>query len=88
MKLITIHLPVRMESEEEVEKAAEQLSRLLPRPYFVNKRGYWLDLTVRASEDALGIDLFEGSSVKAAIEKFIEKITQYLSKTERNNQHG
>jgi len=71
-----------MPSEGAAEKLTEKLRPLLPRPYFVNKRGYWLDLTVRASEGDLGIDLFEELSVKAAIEKFIEKITQYVSKVE------
>ncbi len=88
MKFITIHLPVRMPSEEIAERVTEQLSPSLPRPYFINNRGYWLDFTVRASEGALGIDLFDGLTVKTAIEKFIEKITQYLSKAKRIDLDG
>jgi len=85
LKFITIHLPMKMQSGEMAEKLTEKLMPLSPRPYFVSKRGYWLDLTVRTSEDALGIDLFDGLSVRAAIEEFAEKITECLSKVERIN---
>ena len=88
LKFITIHLSMRMPSEEAAEKLTEKLRDLIQRPYFVDKRSYWLDLTVRESEEALGIDLFDGSSIKDAIERFIEKLTQYLSKVEWIHPHG
>lgn len=83
LKSITIHLPIKMPSEESAEKLTERLRQLLPRPCFVNKRGYWLDLTVTASEGSLGIDLFDGLSVKTAIEKFIKRVDSYLNKVEK-----
>jgi len=82
VKLITIHSPVRMPSEEKAGKVAWKMRQSLPRPYFVDQRGYWLDLAIGASEDVLGIDLFNGFSIKAAIEKFIEKTTQFLNEVE------
>jgi len=87
LRFIIIHLPLKMPSEDMAEKLAEKLKLLLSRPYFVNKRGYWLDLTARASEDSLSIDLFDGLTIKAAIEKFTEKITHYMSKAESVNLH-
>jgi len=83
LKLITIYLPMKTPSEDVAEKLAEKLRPLISRPYFVNRRGYWLDLTARASEDALGIDLFDGSSIKVAVEKFVEKMAQYMKMVER-----
>ena len=80
IKFITIHLPFKMSSQKEAEELAERLSELMPRPYLVNTRGRWLDLTVRSSMDALGIDLFDSSSLKTAIEKFIEKADMYFNK--------
>lgn len=80
LKFVTIHLPVKMPLEREAEKAAERLKRLLSRPYRASQRGYWLDLTMTASEDELGIDLMDGETLKVAIEKFIDKSTQYLRK--------
>ena len=80
MKFITIHLPIKMGSQEEAEELAGRLRELLPRPYLVNSRGLWLDLTVRSSMDALGIDLFESSSLKTAIERFIDKMGLYLNR--------
>ena len=88
LKSIAIHLPVKMPSEEAAERLAERLRELLSGPYFVDKRGYWLDLTVRASEDALAIDLFDGLSVKAAVERFVEKVTPYPSNVERIYSRG
>jgi len=85
LKFITIHLPVKMPSEEVAERLTEKLRPLLPRPYFVTKRGYWLDLTIRASENTLGIDLFDGLTVEAAIRSFVEKVTQCLGETERTD---
>jgi len=82
IKFITIHSPVKMPSEEKAAKVAQKMKQLLPRPYFVDQRGYWLDLTIKASEDGLGIDLFDGSSTDAAIQKFIEKIAQHLNEVE------
>jgi len=78
LKFITIHLPVKTQSEEAAEKLTEKLNRVLQRLYYASKRGYWIDFTVKASEDALGIDLFDGPSIRAAIESFIEKVTPYL----------
>jgi len=80
MNLITIHLPIKRSSQEEAEELAKRLTGLLSRPYYVNVRGCWLDLTVRSSMDALGIDLFDSSSLKTAIEKFVNKIGLYLNK--------
>ncbi|MCD6324765.1 DUF169 domain-containing protein [Candidatus Bathyarchaeota archaeon] len=80
INLITIHFPIKMSSQEEAEELAKRLSVLLSRPYYVNVRGRWLDLTVRSSMDALGIDLFDSSSLKIAIERFVNKIGLYLNK--------
>jgi len=80
MKFITIHLPIKMASQKEAEEVAERLSKLMQRPYLVNTRGSWLDLTVRSSMDALGIDLFDSSSLKTAIERFIDKTDFYLNR--------
>jgi len=82
LKFVTIHLPVKMPLESEAEKATERLKRLLPRPYRASQRGYWLDLTMTASEDELGIDLLDGETLRIAIEKFIDKSTKYLRKAE------
>ena len=70
----------KRQSQEEAEELAKRLTGLLSRPYYVNVRGCWLDLTVRSSMDALGIDLFDSSSLKTAIEKFVNKIGLYLNK--------
>jgi len=83
LKFITIHSSIKTPSEEEAERLTEKLRIALPRPYFVTRRGYWIDLTIRASGDALGIDLFDGLTVKAAIKSFLEKITRFISEAER-----
>jgi len=82
LKSVTMHIPLRMTSEEEARDSVPRLRQSLPRTYFVNTRGYWLDITIRASEGELGIDLFDGLSVKAAIEKFVENVTRYLVETQ------
>jgi len=80
IRLITIHLPIKTSSRREAEELAEKLGKLLPRSYLANIRGCWLDLAVRPSMDALGIDLFEGSTIKIAIEKFVNKIALCLNR--------
>ena len=80
IRLITIHLPIKMPSQREAEEIAERLRNILPSLYLVNVRGCWLDLAVRSSMESLGIDLFESSSIKTAIEKFVDKIGLYLNK--------
>ena len=80
MKFITIHMPIKLSSQEEDEKLTEKLRKILKMPYFVNNRGSWLDLIVKSSWDALGIDLFDCSSLKAAIERFTEKAYLYLNR--------
>jgi len=49
---------------------------------YLNKdaRGIWLDLAVRSSMDALGIDLLERSSIKTVIERVVDEISLYLNK--------
>jgi len=79
LNLITIHLPTKTPSEKVAEEMAERIGKSLPRMYFVNKRGYWLDLALRGSEDALGIDLFDGPSIRMAVERFIKRMAPYLS---------
>jgi len=80
INFITLHLPIKMGSEEEAEESAGRLISLLSSPYHVNVRGCWVDLTVRSSIDALGIDLFESSSLKTVIERFVDKMDSYLDK--------
>jgi len=80
INLITIHLPIKMSSQREAEELAKRLRNLLPNSHLVNVRGRRLDLAVRSSMDALGIDLFESSSVKNAIEKVVDGISLYLNK--------
>ena len=57
-----------------------KLEGSLLRPYFISRRANWLDLTVKGSMNDLGIDLFEVSSLKAAIESFIEKVNVILNR--------
>jgi uncharacterized protein (DUF169 family) len=80
IRLMTIHLPVKTSSQTAAEEMAKRLNGLMPRPYFVNVRGPWLDLTVSLSLDALGVDLFDSSSIKAAVEGFVEKMGMYLER--------
>ncbi|KYH39878.1 MAG: hypothetical protein AYL33_007080, partial [Candidatus Bathyarchaeota archaeon B63] len=80
IRLMTIHLPVKTPSQRSSEEMAKRLGRLIPKPYFVNVRGPWLDLTVSLSLDALGVDLFDSSSIKAAVEGFVEKMGMYLQR--------
>ncbi len=88
LKFLTISLHLRMPSEEDAEKLVEIMKQSLPQIYSIGKRSYWLDLSTTADEDALGIDLFDGLSVKAAIERFVARVTKYLDEMERVNQHG
>jgi len=80
IKLIAFHFPIKTSSREEAEKIVKQLSVLLSKPYYVNARGRWIDLTIRSNMDALGIDLFDSPPFKIAIEKFANKIDLYLNK--------
>lgn len=80
LKFVTFHLPLKMLSDKEAQEAAKKLAELLSRPYRVSQRGYWLDLTMSASEDQLAIDLRDGESIEIAIKKFVNKITKYLSR--------
>jgi len=77
---ITIHLPIKTSSEKTAEELKRKLEGSLLRPYFISRRANWLDLTVKGSMNDLGIDLFEVSSLKAAIESFIEKVNVILNR--------
>lgn len=55
---------------------------MLFRPYSVNQRGYWLDLTMTATEDELAINLRDGESIKKVAQEFANKMKRYLNKIE------
>jgi uncharacterized protein (DUF169 family) len=80
LKFVTFHLPVKLTSAEETEEAAKKLQKTLVRPYSVNKRGYWLDLTMTATEDELAIDLRDGESIKKVTQEFANKMKRILDK--------
>jgi uncharacterized protein (DUF169 family) len=80
LKFVTFHLPLKMGSEREAKEAAKRLERALSRPYRAGQRSYWLDLTLTASEDELGIDLLDGESVETAIKNFVNRATQHLAR--------
>lgn len=80
LKFVTFHLPVRMTSDKEARKIVKKLQGVLSRPYRVSPRSYWLDLTMTASIDELGIDLFDAESIEIVAKEFVNKATQYLSR--------
>jgi len=81
LKFVTFHLPLKMASEREAKEAVKRLKRALSRPYRVSWRSYWLDLTLTASEDELGMDLLDGESIETAIKNFINRAMQHLTRT-------
>jgi hypothetical protein len=80
LKFVTFHLPVKLTSAEETEEAAKKLQKTLVRPYSVNQRGYWLDLTMTATEDELAMDLRDGESIKKVTHEFANKMKRYLNR--------
>lgn len=88
LNLTTFYLPIKTSSEEKAEKLSDKLRHLLPKMYSVKKRGYWLDLAVSASEESLGIDLFDGISIKNAVARFIGTLTPYLSQIKEITWNG
>jgi uncharacterized protein (DUF169 family) len=80
LKFVTFHLPVKLTSAEETEEAAKKLQKTLARPYSVNQRGYWLDLTMTATEDELAMDLRDGESIKKVTHEFANKMKRYLNR--------
>ena len=79
LKFITVYSPIRLSSDEEAEKALRMLKPLMSRPYSVKRRGYWLDISIQESEDALGVNVLDGGSIEAMIKRFVEKVSGYLS---------
>jgi len=69
-----------LSSEAAAEEMSERLRPILRRNFLASKRGYWLDLAVRSSQDTLGIDLFDSLSTKYAVDKFVERAAVYLNK--------
>ena len=82
LKFVTFHIPVRMSSEREAREMVKKLQEVLSRPYRVSSRSYWLDLTMTAGVDELGIDLFDAESIEIAAKEFVNKVTRYLSRIE------
>jgi len=80
LKFITFHLPVKLTSAEETEEVAKKLQKTLTRPYSVNQRDYWLDLTMTATEDELAIDLRDGESIKKVTQEFGNRMKRYLNR--------
>ena len=77
-KFITIHLPIKMPSEEKASEALKKLEKFLLRPYRVSQRDYWLDLSMTASADELAIDILIGESVNVAIKETINNMVRNL----------
>lgn len=80
LKFITLHLPVRTPSNENAREVTKNLRRLISRPYHVNQRGNWVDLTMTGDADELGIDLLDGESIGAVVGGFVDKATRYISR--------
>lgn len=80
LKFITFHLPVKLTSAEETEEVAKKLQKTLIRPYSVNQRDYWLDLTMTATEAELAMDLRDGESIKKVAQEFANKMKRYLNR--------
>ncbi|MFQ5837120.1 MAG: hypothetical protein ACE5HG_04615, partial [Candidatus Bathyarchaeia archaeon] len=59
---------------------AKKLQKTLTRPYSVNQRDYWLDLTMTATEDELAMDLRDGESIKKVAQEFANKMKRYLNR--------
>jgi len=81
LQFITFHLPVKMASEEEAEKAVQSLSQTLSPPFHASRRGNWLDLTMSANLGELSIDLLEEKSIGKALTEFVTKSTEALNRT-------
>ncbi|MCS4542169.1 MAG: DUF169 domain-containing protein [Euryarchaeota archaeon] len=80
LKFITVHLPVKMPSDEKAEEATKKLEKILSRPYRASQRGYWLDLSIMASVDELGADIQSGKSMEITIKEVVNNMVRYLQK--------
>jgi len=80
LNYITVHMPMKLSSEEEAEETVKRLRGRLRKPYSAGQRGYWVDLTLTASARELSIDLLNGESVRTAVQAFVHRISQDLSR--------
>lgn len=78
-RFVTVYMPIRMVSQTEASEIAERLKPILEnKPYAARTRGYWLDLTITATADALGIDLETGENLDLALKKTAESMILHL----------
>lgn len=84
-RFVTIYMPIRMGSQTEASEIAERLKPILEnKPYTARTRGYWLDLTITATADALGINLETGENLDFALKKAAESMVAHLKQAGYN----
>ncbi|MFX0068001.1 MAG: hypothetical protein ACFFA1_05140 [Promethearchaeota archaeon] len=68
-----------MTSNEKAIDIAEKLKPILEnKPYTAKTRGYWLDMTMNSTADALGLDIETGENLDFALKKIIENMILHL----------
>lgn len=76
---LTVHLPVKMTSEEEARETVERLG-VMTRPYRVNLRGNWIDLSMMANADELAIDLLSAEDIRRVMKSAVDNMLRYLER--------
>jgi len=78
-RFVTIYMPIRMASHEEAINIAEKLKPILEnKPYTAKTRGYWLDITITSTADALSLDLETGENLDFALKRISENMILHL----------
>ena len=80
LKLLTIHIPLRLDSKEAAADLEKEMERILSVPYRCGQRENWLDISMTANVDELNVDLETGENLDNIIKKVLEKIEKDLKK--------
>jgi hypothetical protein len=75
---LTVHAPVKFQSEEEANKAKKLLRYSFENSYTIGQRGPWLDIKATFSIEAVGVDPLNGLGLYEAIIENAKKIGEKL----------
>jgi uncharacterized protein (DUF169 family) len=80
LKLLTIHVPLRLDAKEAAADLEREVERVLSAPYRCGQRENWLDISMMADVDELNVDLETGENLYNIVKKVLEKIGKDLRK--------
>jgi uncharacterized protein (DUF169 family) len=80
LRLITVHVPLKMDSKREASDLATRLEQAVTPPYRVNQREDWIDISMISSADELNIDLHTGDNLENVLNQVLDKVDKDLKR--------